>query len=174
MPNYTARRPGTRCRACRNGRHRTRAYSNGWPGPSSCPSLSSSFRRCCALSFNATSDPYPGDFGLGEKQLRPTFNDPGHYNGTLASRPAQRCSTNLYQPGIARGGGRSSQPPPSDTINAARSVILSRFSLRVASSLCFRKVIPILTHTTRRKRDRRNFFRLKPVLQRSPLPPRNV
>jgi 1-acyl-sn-glycerol-3-phosphate acyltransferase len=46
---------------------------------------------------------------------------------------------------IAHGGGRSSQPPPSDALNVARSVILSRFSLRVASSLCFPKVIPILT-----------------------------
>jgi hypothetical protein len=53
MPSYAARRPGTRCRACRNGRHRARAYSYGWPGPSSRPSLSSSFRRCCAVSFNA-------------------------------------------------------------------------------------------------------------------------
>ena len=65
------------------------------------------FRRCCAVSFNATSGSYLGDFGLGEKQLRPTFNDTGHYNGTLASRPAQRCSTNMRQPGGSHIRGKT-------------------------------------------------------------------
>jgi hypothetical protein len=69
------------------------------PGPFSCPSLSSSFRRCCAVSLNTTSGSYLGDLGLGKKQLRSTFNHTGHYNGTLASRPAQRCSKNMRQPG---------------------------------------------------------------------------
>jgi hypothetical protein len=45
---------------------------------------------CC--SFNPTSDPYPGDLGPGEKQLRQTCSDTGHYDGTLANRSTQRCS----------------------------------------------------------------------------------
>ena len=111
------------------------------------------------LSFNATSDPYLGDFGLGEKHLHPTFNDlattMARWPVVLRSDAPQTCVTR-----DRRGGGRSSQPPPSDLSTQRAHVILSRFSLKVASSLCFRKVIPILTHTTRRKRDRKNFFRL--------------
>jgi hypothetical protein len=74
------------------------------PVPFSYPPLSSFFRRCCAVSFNPTSDPYPGDLGLGEKQLRQTFSDTGHYNGTLASRSTQQRSTSLCQPGPRMAG----------------------------------------------------------------------
>ena len=49
------------------------AYPYSWPGPFSRPTLSSSVRRGCAVGFNATSDPYPGDLRLGEKQSRPTL-----------------------------------------------------------------------------------------------------
>src|SRR5262249_19513649 len=50
----------------------------------------------------------------------------------------------------------------------------SRFSLKVAFSLCFRKVIQILTDTTHQRRDWKRFFRLGLALLASRLPPRNV
>jgi hypothetical protein len=144
MSSYTARRTITRCRACRNGRNRARTYSHGWPGPFSSPPLSSFFGPCCAvvpiprpIHILVTLDWAKNSYARHVVTLATTMV---RWPIVLRSDALQPVST-----GIAHGGGRSSQPPPSDATNMARSVILSRFSLRVTSSLCFPKVIPILT-----------------------------
>ena len=162
----------TRGRACRNGRHRTPAYSQGWPGPFGCPTLSSSFRWCCAAPFNATADPYPGDPGLGEKQFRPTFNDPGD---DLARWPVVLRSDALEAfVNLARQGAKW-HSHRDQTLSAQSAARFGRTSqAEGASSFCFRKVIPVLTRTIHQKPSQRSFFRSEAVLPPSPLRRRSV
>jgi len=142
MPNYAARRPGTRCRACRNGRHR--------------------------------ADPYPGDLGLGEKQLRPTFSD-------LATTMA--CWPVVLRSDALRTCVNRDRTWRGKTFTAAAIRRYQRCALSDSVALLAEGRVLVVfpegypnidAHTTRRKRGRRSFFRLRPVLQPSRLPPRNV
>ena len=87
-----------------------------------------------------------------KKQLRPMFNDTGHYNRTLASRPTQRCFTRLRTTTMARGQRTaSSHSPPPGAIKAAlySDSVKLRFTLKAVCWWYFRKVILTSTHTTR-------------------------